>query len=153
MRQLFDFADFGGNSSHISASLRYCATGMMAMMALMARTRCHQLSGLQQWIRRQHINDPHHVILYQAYLKIVIFWHFWNLKKTTKKWAEPEILDLVEVPSSFSSQEMTGVSWHCTSCTSTRPCVYLGSCPKGGDGGISGFRLTWKGMFKLLKCW
>ena len=84
MRQLFDFADFGGNSSHISASLRYCATGMMAMMALMARTRCHQLSGLQQWIRRQHINDPHHVILYQAYLKIVIFWHFWNLKKRPK---------------------------------------------------------------------
>ena len=99
MRQLLDFADFGGvSSSHISASLRYCATGMMALMAI---TRCHQLSGLQQWIRRQHINDPHHVLLYQDYLKIVICSvAFLKSQKTTKKKGEPEILDLVEVPSS-----------------------------------------------------
>ena len=71
------------------------------MMALMAITRCHQLSGLQQWIRRQHINDPHHVLLYQDYLKIVICSvAFLKSQKTTKKKGEPEILDLVEVPSS-----------------------------------------------------
>ena len=88
VRQLLDLADFGGvSSSHISASLRYCATGMMAMMALMARIRCHHghqgcNSGSEGNISMIHILR----LLYQDYLKIVIYvqWHFLNLKKRPK---------------------------------------------------------------------
>ena len=68
--------------------------------------------GCSGLFRRQKIvtiNDPHKKYYYiKIILRLSYFqWHFWNLKKTTKKKAEPEILDLVEVPSSFSSYEMT----------------------------------------------